>query len=801
MAIASFRMRVLLLLISLLLAVQAVTVITLVAQTNRKAQDQAKQELRSGARVLDALLRLRAEQMQQAVRVLVSDYGFKEAVTLGDRATIASALENSAGRVDARLAVLVDLAGSVVASTSQQIAGRYAHELAAVARTAGGETPGIVYATLGDTPYLLVGTQLRAPDVIASVVIGFAVDAQLALKLSGLLGYDVGFFDPESDLPLIASLPETSRRALTAELRAAGGELAEPTVVQLNSESYMAWTSRLSESSGSLRIVLHESLNDALAPYTHLRTAILVVAVLAMLASVPLANVLARQISRPLVELVGAARRIESGDYSGDVTLQASQEFMAVATTLNSMQRHIAEREKRIRDQAARDELTGLPNRLSAAHYLQSAVARSRVNENSIALLLLDLVDVDRIRASFGEDVGDSVLREMTRRLTSFAGEHDQVSRAAAGQFLIISQDRDEEAARNLASRLIQSVGSELICNGIPINIEARIGICVYPIHGDQPAELLRRADTALFNAKEQETALALYDPGDDDKHRRQLALLGDLRRAISTTGELTLQYQPKVEMYSRAVRSLETLVRWRHPVHGPIPPSEFVPLAESAGTVALLTNWVIKAALRQMQQWSETGFEPDVSINLSAADLEDRELEQSILHHTRTFGIRPDQIVFEITESAVMRDTRSVIVAMERLRKHGFRFSVDDFGTGYSSLAQFKHLPVDEIKIDKSFVMELRPDSDDAAIVRATIELGHNLGVKVVAEGVETPEAWRLLVAMGCDFAQGYLISRPLPADEVVSRLASLNDGLMAAETATQQLRVLRASTKPKPA
>ena len=223
--------------------------------------------------------------------------------------------------------------------------GRYAHELAAVATTADGETPSIVYATLGDTPYLLVSTQLRAPDAIASVVIGFAVDAQLALKLSGLLGYDVGFFDPDSELPLIASLPETARRALTAELRAAGGELAEPTIMQLHSEPYMTWTARLTGSSGSLRIVLHESLADALAPYTYLRTVILVVAILAMLASVPLANVLARQISRPLEELVGAARRIESGDYSGDVTVQASQEFVAVATTLNSMQRHIAERE------------------------------------------------------------------------------------------------------------------------------------------------------------------------------------------------------------------------------------------------------------------------------------------------------------------------------------------------------------------------------------------------------------------------------------------------------------------------
>lgn len=796
----SFRTRTLSLLIALVLTVQVVTVVTLVAQTNRKAQNQAREELLAGARVLDALLRLRAEQIQQAVRVLVADYGFKEAVTLGDRATIASALENSAGRVDARLAVLVDLRGRVVASTSQHIAATNARVLADVVQAAESDVPSIAYATLGDTPYLLVSTRVRAPDPIASVVIGFAVDAQLALRLSGLLGYDVGFFDAGSDLPLVATLPESARRALSAELRATGGKLTAPAIVQLNSEPYIVWTAPMHGSSGSLRMVLHESLADALAPYAYLRTIILVVAVLAILGAVPLANVLARQISRPLEELVGAARRIESGDYSGQVRVQASREFVAVATTLNSMQRHIAEREERIREQGRRDDLTGLPNRLSAAQHLQGAVISARDQDDDIALLLIDLIDVDRIRASFGEDAQDTVLCEMSRRLTGLAGVNDQVSRVAAGQFLVISQGCDEEGARNLARRLIQSVGCGLICNGVPINIDARIGICVYPTHGDQPAELLRRADTALFNAREQGIPLAVYDLGEDDKHRRQLAILGDLRRAIGSS-ELSLHYQPKVDMRSHAVRSLEALVRWHHPEHGPIAPSEFVPLAERAGTVALLTNWVIRAALRQMQQWSEIGFEPDISINLSAVDLADPELERSILQHTRTFGIRPQRIVFEITESAVMRETRSVIVAMERLRKHGFRFSVDDFGTGYSSLAQFKQLPVDEIKIDKSFVIDLKAGSDDEAIVRSTIDLGHNLGVKVVAEGVETAEGWRLLLALGCDMAQGYLISAPLPAADVVSRLKSLNDALLAADTATQQLQVLRVPTVPKSA
>jgi diguanylate cyclase (GGDEF)-like protein len=787
----SFRTRILTLLIGLVLTAQAVTVVTLVAQTNRKAREQAEQDLRSGARVLDALLRSRAEQIQQAIRVLVADYGFKEAVTQADAATIASALENSAGRVDARLAVLVDLQGTIVAATSRRIADAHSHEIAAVARAAAdGEAPQIAYATLGDTPYLLVSTPVRAPAAIASVVIGFPIDAQLAMKLSALLGYDVGFFDPQSSLPLIATLPESARATLAARLRVTGGELAAPIVVPLGAESYMVWTSALSGASGSLRLMLHESLADALAQQEHLRTIIVVVAMLAMLAAVPLANVLARQISRPLETLVSAARRIESGDYATPVTVQASSEFVAVATTLTSMQRHVAEREERIRSQAMRDELTGLPNGLSASQYLHRAIAAA--GGKDIALVLLDLIDLDRIRASFGAEVCDTVQREMARRLVSFAGEADQVSRSG-GQFLIIARGCSVEHAHDLAQRLLQSVRAGLVCNGVPINIEARVGICCYPLHGEIAAELLRRVDTALFNAKEQSSVLAVYDPSHDQQHRRQLAILGDLRRAVGAN-ELSLVYQPKVEMRSHAVRSLEALLRWNHPEHGPISPGEFVPLAERAGTVALLTNWVIRTALRQMQKWSALGVEPHVSINLSALDLLDPDLEPSIMQHTRAFGVRPQRIVFEITESAVMREPAAVIATMERLRRQGFRFSIDDFGTGYSSLAQFKHLPVDEIKIDRSFIADLKPDAADAAIVRSTVDLGHNLGVQVVAEGVETAEAWRMLLAIGCDLAQGYLVSPPVTAAEVPQRLRSLNERLQTADTATQQLEALRA-------
>jgi EAL domain-containing protein (putative c-di-GMP-specific phosphodiesterase class I) len=251
--------------------------------------------------------------------------------------------------------------------------------------------------------------------------------------------------------------------------------------------------------------------------------------------------------------------------------------------------------------------------------------------------------------------------------------------------------------------------------------------------------------------------------------------------------------YQPKISMRSHEVKGLEALVRWRHPVHGYVSPAEFVPLLERTGSIGMLTGWVIKTVIRQMATWRRDGFEPDVSINLSAPDLLEPNLQETLYSTLLAEGVSASKLVLEITESALMREPELAIRTIERMRQDGLRFSVDDFGTGYSSLAQFKRLPVDEIKIDKSFVQAMTPGSDDALIVKATIELGHSFGVSVVAEGVETPASWRLLLDMGCDVAQGYLISKPLPAAQVRDFIMLLNGRLEFAESATVQIRAFR--------
>ncbi len=794
--VSSFRSRVLWLLLVLVVFVQLATVAALVVRTDHHAEAQAGEDLRSGGKVLNALLDARAERFHQAVTILAADYGFRDAVTHADRETISSALENSANRLDAQFAVLLDTDASLVATASRLVSTRHQQDLQRFVWDVGGAS-GIAYRALGGIPYLLISAPVRAPDIVGTVVFGFVIDEALAEELSALVGYQVGFVDTNAERPLIIvrTRNELPKQALAAALAERFDELDRPTVLTLGSDPYMTWIAPLKDAGGKLHLVLHKPLADALSPYAPARLAMFGVAALAMLLSVPIARLLANAASRPLEQLVAAARRIETGNYSESVTVDGPTEFLTVASTLNSMQEHIADREQRLLREAITDALTELPNREWAVQHLEARGLRNGVNAGALALVLVEVKDFDRMRASLGHHLSDTVIREVARRLVGFRGPADHLVRNSPAQFLFIAPSLGVQSAHGLARTLLQSVRTSLICDGVPITLDACAGICVYPTHATDSTDLLRRAETALYDARDRIDSIAIYEAGRDERHRRQLAILGDLRRAADTN-ELHLFYQPKIDMRSHAVCGLEALARWTHPIHGAIPPSEFVVLAEKTGNVTLLTSWVLKTVWKQMREWQVIGFRPDISVNLSAADLLDRELTELILENIASAEAQPHRLIFEITESAIMRETAQVIAVMERLRQRGVRFSIDDFGTGYSSLAQFKHLPVDEIKIDKSFVLELSRGSEDAAIVRATVDLGHNFGVKVVAEGVENAAAWHTLLELGCDLAQGYLISPPVSVHEVIPVVTTLNERLLSADTATQQVRVLRMGT-----
>ena len=566
---------------------------------------------------------------------------------------------------------------------------------------------------------------------------------------------------------------------------------AAPHAVKFAGTDYLGFSQRLDARGAPMDVILLKPMSAVLAPYRDVKDALLFIDGIALVLAAVIGTLLGKSATRPIGDLVLAARRIQEGCYDTAVQVSGGDEFRSLADTFNAMQKNIAEREADITHHVYHDALTGLPNRAMAERQLEQLVETAVQRPQFFTLILIDLRNVHDINASLGHHVGDDVLKEAARRLHQNVLNADTVARLGETQFLIIAHDCSSERAPLYAEQLTGVLRNGFNLSSVSFDLHVACGVCVYPEHGDNAPTLLRRAQIALEDSMDARAHAAVYRTGSDEAHRRRLTLITDLRGAIDRDG-LTLVYQPKVTMAERTVKSLEALVRWTHPKLGPISPGEFVPLAEATGGSRRLTGWVLKEAIGQMGQWREAGLEVDVAVNLSAPDILDPDLPDEILYLLKKRRVEPTKLLLEITESAVMRDPHLAARHMQLLKVAGVRFSIDDFGTGHSSLSQLNMLPVDELKIDRSFITHARLGSEAATIVTSTIELGQRMGLKVVAEGVEEAEAWNLLRQLGCDFAQGYLISRPLAPKDVPTFVMQANQLLPASDSTVLQIRAL---------
>ncbi len=432
--------------------------------------------------------------------------------------------------------------------------------------------------------------------------------------------------------------------------------------------------------------------------------------------------------------------------------------------------RDITERkaqQEALRYQATHDVLTDLPNRNLLQERIEEALVAARRQSWSVAFLLLDLDRFKEINDTLGHHVGDLLLRKIARRLEGSIRESDTIARLGGDEFAVLLPATGLEKARQLARALIQSLEEPFQVEGLSLQVETSVGITMYPEHGNTSAVLVRRADVAMYVAKRERTGMALYDPDQDFTSIRLLALTSDLRRAIQD-GELSLHYQPKISARSGRAAGVEALARWRHPAHGDIPPDEFIGLAEHSGLIRPLTRWVMDTALKQCAEWRRQGIELPLSINLSARNLLDEDLPKTLNDLLGATGQPRGTLTLEITESVIMEDPVRAKEVLTELHELGVTISIDDFGTGYSSLGYLRNLPAEELKIDRSFVEEMDRRPEDSKIVRSTIELAHNLGLHVVAEGVQSRQVWEELKRLGCDYGQGYFFSRPMPKERV---------------------------------
>lgn len=424
---------------------------------------------------------------------------------------------------------------------------------------------------------------------------------------------------------------------------------------------------------------------------------------------------------------------------------------------------------------ALHDELTGLPKRKLLYDRLQQAAFQAQRGRHNAALLIMDLDRFKEINDTLGHHSGDELLKQVGSRLQQALRKSDTVARLGGDEFAILAPESDAEQAVALAKKVAQLMDSPYSINGMEVGVQTSIGIAVYPEHGEDVDALTRHADVAMYQAKQQGGGYTIYTSESDPHSLHRLTLISDLRYALENDG-LMLYYQPVLDLLSGNVTGVEALARWNHPQMGLIPPDEFIAIAEKSGQIKTLTEFVLRKAFQQYHAWQRAGVQLYISVNLSARNLHDTGLPTHIENLLEAWNVTPSDIRLEITESAMLADPAKAKRILSEFDAMGLGLAIDDFGTGYSSLAYLKQLPVSIIKIDKSFVMDMARDEDDASIVRATIDLAHNLGIKVVAEGVETGEILSTLQTLGCDFLQGYHISRPVPANELTRWLASYN-------------------------
>jgi diguanylate cyclase (GGDEF)-like protein len=772
----SLQSRIVALFLLLMVVVQGGGFVLIATAGMAGARQTVADELATGERVFLRLLDQSAQRLAQGARVLSSDFAFREAISTGDRETIASVLRNHGDRIDAAYMTLIGLDRRVAADTIDSGAEGHPFGFPRLIAQAERDGKAVAMVSVHNALYQVVVVPVLAPVPIAWVAMGFEVNDTFMQDLRRLTGLDVSFATrpPNGFWTLPAStLPASLRPTLLQEF-ASGRLPAESTATMLAAgDEYLSRAVALpARQDEAVVAVLQQPLEVAMAPFRRLQRELAVFSLASVAIALVMSIVMARGIARPVQHLAQVARRIAAGDYSAQTPPPGTDEIGDLTHAFRSMQDGLAARENQIMELAYRDTLTGLPNRALFSDRLQQALRMAPRMNAAVSVLLMDVDHFKYVNDTLGHQIGDLLLCEVAQRLTGIMRrESDTVARLGGDEFVILLPSDNVDGARRVARNLQKALEAPMSLDGHVVDCRVSIGLASYPDHGDSATTLLRRADVAMYTAKRLNCGLAVYDDRDDEDSRARLSLMGELRRAVEE-GELVLHYQPKVHLTDPRELHVEALVRWQHPVRGLVAPSDFIPFAEQTGFIRAITQWVLTSAVRQCAQWRREGLRMSVSVNISARDLMNPELADRFADLLAEHGCNAAWIGLEITESAILDDPGHALRTLERLHALGCRISIDDYGTGYSSLAYLKRLPVNELKIDRSFVAGMVVDASDAVIVRSTIDLAHNMGLSVVAEGVEDEATLRRLRELGCDMVQGYHLSRPLRADDLLKWL-----------------------------
>ena len=672
------------------------------------------------------------------------------------------------------MVLLLTILGSVIGFSlhQSQLVGNASHQLAeaglkevTLARTA--QTQALLAAGYLHSLFLLDHQADRVP-------IYTAMDACTAARNAAMNALLTQTRDPEAT-PLVERVEITRKRfsevfQSTVEAVEIDIDGARPLMVQGTLPALREMLSALE----NLAAFETNHANRQLAQIDEMQTAsrrhMLLLGAAAVLLALLSAVVITRSIAKPLAAAARVANDIANGQMDTALPRAGRDEVGQLVRALETMRCNLADRESRIVNLAFRDTLTGLANRTLFQERLGQAIASANRANHPLSLLILDLDRFKEVNDVLGHHVGDQVLVEVAGRLRPVLTRiSDTLARLGGDEFGVLLPTQSGDDAQLLAQKLLESLETPLVLDGQSVDISGSIGIATFPEDGLYGAELMARADTAMYVSKQERTGYARFTKPMECSADRGLGLLGDLRRAI-VDNEFRLMFQPKVAARSGECRAAEALIRWRHPIRGDVSPMDFIPFAERTGFIRSITSWVLNQAIETLADWRKRGIIVSLSVNVSTRDLVHPDLVPLVRERLQCTQVPAGQLCLEVTEGAIMEDPARGLHTLQALNAMGVTLSIDDFGTGYSSMAYLKNLPMHELKIDRSFVHNMNEDPDNAAIVRATIDLAHTLGMTVVAEGVETEEVRQLLAALGCEAIQGYLISRPLSADQFLA-------------------------------
>ncbi|TWX72474.1 EAL domain-containing protein [Colwellia sp. C1TZA3] len=728
---------------------------------------QINQRITSAENVLIEYLKAKEELLLTASKVLTADFGFKQAVASRDQATIASVLQNHGSRINASLMVLTDLNGKIISSSDNQLTfdSTLSQSLMAIKQNLNKTQ----LMLLGGNLYQLIVLPVEAPRTIAYSVIGFQIDQAFVNELKRLMTVEVSFI--YNDALIISTLHNIDASHKEHFKKTDNSwffferKLYENKLITFTDSQDHEYIAQLSVDLSPSYIEL-----DKLVSIT-LFISLLIIGITAIVCSF-----IARSLSKPLQQLTRLSHSFAQGKYghNGFVS-DGSVEMIRVYNSFIEMGNKIQTREIKINYQAKHDALTNVYNRAAFLELLAKNIAgHDHDTDGSLLLIAINVRNFKRINDSLGSETGDVALKAVVQRIQAiYQAQTLMVGRFSGTEFWVLINLNDNENYDDIIEHFLPPLKAPLKVNKLWLNLNYCLGTCLFPEQSNNIKALVRRTTIALQAAKTENSTLRAYQNGQDEAYLDRLNLLEELRETLTRDdGELFMVYQPKLNLDNGKIEKVESLIRWIKPSGKFVSPELFIDLAEQSGLIITLTHWVIDTVLKQQQEWQAENIKLKVAINISAQDIIHADFIDFIFEKISQYHVDPKLVTLEITERDIMTNEDLVISRLTQLKQTGIQISVDDYGIGQSSLGKLKQLPIDELKIDKAFILELDQSEKDQYIVQSTIELSHQLGFSVVAEGVENKASLDILKAMKCNHVQGYFISRPIKSAELLTWL-----------------------------